>query len=411
MALLTESASTGLYFITGTGLVETIDVGLYAIDSTFLTEDPSSPGLYIMAEPPAEPPTEPPTETPAETTAELVNGFYIPPQDSYRSHRSPTWTVNIVGGGTLDGVQGVDITRSASASIKGRGYLNIVDVGQDIDWEHVRLAPRYSTGAGAEWGIGHYVATAPQEQWADGKRSWSIEVFDVNQDLDRRKITDTLQLLAGANVATAIATLLADAGETLTAITDNGETLRTTQTWPAGTSYLEIINKLATKTGGYFSLSVDLDGRFTLAPYVRPQARATRHEFLDGNTSIHSGKFTVERNVDIPEQIIAVTAGTDTTAALVGYAPDAGTYAYADTVDTDSTSQAEATAYAFQVYYARRAKRTTLTINHAPMPLAPSDVIRFRSTAAGLDGKFVVQSTKEATTSLDLAQTTLTEVQ
>jgi len=148
-----------------------------------------------------------------------------------------------------------------------------------------------------------------------------------------------------------------------------------------------------------------------LAPSTRADARAPRHEFLDGDRSIHSGVFTVERNVDIPDQIIAVTAGTDTTPALIGYAPDAGTYAYTETVDTDSTSQAEATAYAFRVYYARRAKRTTLTINHAPMPLAPSDVIRFRSTAAGIDVKFVVQSTKEATTSLDLAQTTLTEVQ
>jgi len=394
MATLTESAYPGLYDITGAGLVETINVGLYAIDTATITEDPFSPGLYIMAAP----------------LTELVNGFYVPPQDSYRSYRSPTWTVNIVGGGILDGVQGVGIKRSASAQIKGRGTLTVEDNGQGIDWEHVRLAPRYSTGAGAEWGIGHYVAFAPREQWADGQRSWQVDVLDVNNVLDRRKTIDTLQLLAGVNVATAVATLLADAGETLTAITDNGETLRTTKTWPAGTSVLSIINKLA-DTGGYFSLSVDGDGRFTLAPYVRPQARAPRHEFLDGNTSIHSGTFTVERNIDIPDQIIAVTAGTDDTAALIAYAPDAGTYAYTETVDTDSTSEAEATAYAFRVYYARRADRTTLTINHAPMPLAPSDVIRFRSTAAGLDGKFVVSSTKEATTALDLAQTTLTEVE
>jgi hypothetical protein len=237
-----------------------------------------------------------------------------------------------------------------------------------------------------------------------------VDVFDVNNVLERRKITNPLQLLAGVNVATAVATLLADAGETLTAITDNGETLRTAKTWPAGTPYLEIINKLAVD-GGYFSLSVDGDGRFTLAPSTRADARAPRHEFLDGNTSIHSGVFTVERNVDIPDQIIAVTAGTDTTAALIGYAPDAGTYAYTETVDTDSTSQAEATAYAFRVYYARRAKRTTLTINIAPMPMDPSNVNRFRSTAAGLDGNFVVSQIKEPTTALDLMQLTMTEVQ
>ena len=121
--------------------------------------------------------------------------------------------------------------------------------------------------------------------------------------------------------------------------------------------------------------------------------------------------FTVERNVDIPDQIIAVTAGTDTTPALIGNAPDAGTYAYTETVDTDSTNQAEATAYAFRVYYARRAKRTTLTINIAPMPMDPSNVNRFRSTAAGLDGNFVVSSIKEPTTALDLMQLTMTEVQ
>ena len=336
--------------------------------------------------------------------------IYIPVQDAYRSHRSPTWTVNIVGGGALGGVQGVDITRSASASIKGRGTLTVDDTGVAIDWEHVRLAPRYSTGAGAEWGIGHYVATAPREQWADGKRSWQVDVFDVNNVLERRKITNTLQLLVGVNVATAVSTLLADAGETLTAISDNGETLRTTKTWPAGTSVLAIINELA-DTGGYFSLSVDGDGRFTLAPNTRASARAPRHEFLDGNTSIHSGVFTVERNVDIPDQIIAVTAGTDTTAALIGYAPDDGTYPFTETVDTDSTSQEEATAYAFRVYYARRAKRTTLTINIAPMPMDPSNVNRFRSTAAGLDGNFVVSSIKEPTTALDLMQLTMTEVQ
>jgi len=312
-----------------------------------------------------------------------------------------------VGAGELDGVQAVDITRAANASIKGRGTITVQDTGRDIDWESVRLAPRYSTGTGAEWGIGHFVALAPVASWSDGQRSWSVEVLDVCRVLEKRRFTQTYTVTSGTNVATAIGEILALAGETRVSITDNGETLRSDKSWPVTeASYLTIINDLA-DAGNYFSLFIDPDGRFTLEPHILASNRTPVDEWLDGDESIHSGTFTVESNVDVPDQIIAIATGSGDDDALIGYAPDAGTYAYSVVVETDATSQAAITAYAARVLANAKAKRTTLVINHAPMPIAPNDVVRFRSTAAGLDGHFVVSSITEAATSLDLAQTTL----
>jgi len=335
---------------------------------------------------------------------------YIPPQDAYRGHRAPSWALGIVGGSsTVDGLQSIDIKRSASASIKGRGTITVADTGQGIDWGSVRLAPRYSTGAGAEWGIGHFVAMAPREQWDNGARFWQLDVYDINRVLERKKLTDTHQVPAGANIAAAIADLITLAGETRTAITNNGATLRTAKTYDVGTSVLAAINDLA-DTGNYFALAVDDDGRFTLSPYVLPSARAARHVFASGAQSIHSGKFTVDRNVDVPDQIIAVVAATDEQPALVGYAPDAGSYPYAETVETDATSLEGANAYAARVLAGRRAASTELVLNHAPMPLMPNDVIEFSSRAAGISARFVLTSTSEPKTALDLAQSTFAEV-
>jgi hypothetical protein len=329
--------------------------------------------------------------------------------------REPFYTVGIVGGGDVSRVEGVALTFSNSARIKGRGTLTFGDGTDiaDIDWETVRFAPVYHLDDNVSWNLSRFVASSPREIRSGGKRSWSVEVHDLNLALERRKITTTYALDTGAVVTDEIKALLTLAGETNTAITDSTEVLNSPRVWlpEDGISFLDIANDLADAIN-YTSLTVNLDGQFEAAPNLIAADRPQTYAFLDGKTAIHRGDFEIERNLsDIPDQVIATARGAGDTDALVGIYP-AGTYAYTVTVDTDATSQEAVDAFARRSWAARQGAPRVGTIEHLPVPLTQSQVVRFRSTSFDptIDALFIVTETSTPDRATGLATSKLREV-
>jgi len=328
------------------------------------------------------------------------------------TNRAPYYTVGIVGGGDITSIEGVDLTFTSNARIKGYGTIMVGDVGQTIDWETVRLAPVYHLNDSTSWPLSQYVATSPRESRNGGHRSWIVGVHDLCFALDRRKITATYALDTGAVVTDELKALLALAGETNTAITDSTKTLPSPRVWLPGEDFLTIANDLCTAIN-YSSLTVNMDGQFEAKPSILPANRPQTFAFLDGITAIHSGNFDIERDLSsIPDQVIAVARGSGDTAALVGYAPDAGSYAYSETVDTDATSQADIDAFAARSLAARKGSPRVGTIEHLPVPLTQGQVVRFRSTSfePTIDALFIVTQTKMPKRSTGNATSTLREV-
>lgn len=336
----------------------------------------------------------------------------VTPSDVLRTNREPFYTVDIVGGAPLEGVQSVSLTYTLNARIRGRGTIVVADVGQEVDWESVRLAPRYHLNGDTSWPLSRFTCKTPREVRGAAGRVWEIEVLDLNSALERRKMAASYSVAAGAVATAELRALLTLAGETDAEITDSTATLLVSHTWPAGADYLTIANVLCDALN-YTSLAVNMDGRFEASPHVLASKRSPVSEFIDGATSIHKSSFTIERNLsDIPDQVIALGRGDGETEGLVGYAPDAGSYAYTEVVELDTTSQAALDAFAARSLAARAGAPRVGTIEHLPVPLSPGDVVRFRSESFDppIDGKFVVIETSMPDKATGLASTSLREV-
>jgi hypothetical protein len=224
------------------------------------------------------------------------------------------------GKGTLLGVQSGSATYTANASIKSRGSLSIVDLGQSVDFLNDRVRPVAILEGYGEIPLGMFIFSSAPEAWSDTGRSWACQLLDKTAILDQWKIDAPFDLDAGAVITTEIADLIADAGEANIAITPSAATLVNPLLWEAGTSYLRIINDLLS-VAGYFSLFTDGNGQFRAEKYVRPAARPIRYEFLDGEQAIYAPDFTKDVDLfSIPNTVIAISQGNGTDPALTSTA-------------------------------------------------------------------------------------------
>ena len=319
--------------------------------------------------------------------------------------------------GSLDGVSQVSLLFDGDDDgvLTSTGTLTLDDLGQDVDWLNARCQP-WANVNGVEWPIGVYIMSAPVEEHEATGKSWAVTLKDKLSILDEDLLAETYALDAGANIVEAVRQLIEDAGEFNHAISADARVLSGPLTWPPATSRLAIVQELL-KMLNYAPLWVDGWGQYIGRPYVDPQNRPVEAVFEEGAGAIHLPSFKVAKDLSsVPNRLIGVSSSSG--GGLVVTADnDDPTNKYSipsrnRVIATQEDFEAvDITALAALVVRRMRelmAPGSTVTFQHAVVPLRVGSVVGFVSDGVSIEG--VVLSTSVVLEVGEMMQTVIQEV-
>lgn len=260
-----------------------------------------------------------------------------------------------------------------------------------------------------------FLVSAAVEEWAETGRVLALELLDRCTVPDQDKTDASFAVAAGTVILAAVQDVLASAGEHIEVDGSDTHTLAAAMVWPAGTSKLTIINDLLA-AAGYSALWVDGVGAFQATPYVVPAERPITYEVLgiprelvDGEQSIYEPEWQRDRDAfDVPNKVVAVQGATgDDAEALTGVWTNedpASPFSYQargrwitqllENVDVPEGTPEDIGTFlqgkARQSLIAASAVQATAQVQHLPIPLRVSEVLRFASAPAGIDARHVV---------------------
>lgn len=300
--------------------------------------------------------------------------------------------------GDLDGVAGGSLVWDASAELPGGGNLELLDIGQQVNFSSDRVRVWWSVAGEPEWPLGVYVMAAPSESHTGTGITRDITLIDKLTVVKDNPITRTFQVPKGANIVANAAARLAVINETRVSVTESSKTLTNAMTWDPGTSRLKVINDLLA-AAGYAGLWVDRYGQYRIEPYVEPAQRAVVWEFDEGEASIHSPTWThTVATWDASNTVMLTSqpndAGTVYTATAIDDNPKSptSTVSMGRTLNPIVEENVEASS---QADLAQRATRMLLEssnvagriqVTHAAVPVWFGEVVRFgpRDTLASI---------------------------
>lgn len=346
--------------------------------------------------------------------------------------------------GTLDGVTDGSLGWVQNAAVKGGGHASVADLSVaqagmmkigDLALASVRLRPVCVIKGLPDNPLGIFLVSASPEEWDDTGRVYGLELLDKCTVPDQDAFEQSYAVAAGTLILPLVRTILASCGEYI--VIDSSVTLATSSNmvWEAGTSKLKIINDLL-DVAGYNSLWMDGTGNFQATPRVLPADRPINYEvlgvpreLLDGEDSIYRSQWKREKDsYDVPNKVIAVQAadGADQ-AALIGSWTNqdpSSPYSYQArgrwiTHTVDSVECPDGTDPQVVAFLQKRAQTTLIQmsstqaqvkVEHLPIPVRVSDVLRFANTKAGVDSRHVITRIDLDTVPLGLMKSTLQEV-
>lgn len=348
--------------------------------------------------------------------------------------------------GYLDGVieSSATLNWSLYSAVKGSGSLRVADlaaaqpgflrIGQ-IALASARIRPVLVVEGLPEIPLGVYLLSAAPEQWSGSGREYSLELLDRTTVLDQDRVEVSYTVAASTAILSAVATVIASAGESITVDATVTATPSSAMVWEAGTSKLQIVNDLLAALN-YNALWVDGGGNYRATPYVVPASRTIQYELLnldrelvDGDTSIYSDEWSRDRDLfEVPNKVITVQSGTGDTAPLTGTATNtdaSSPFSYANRgnrwiskvitgVETPAGTTPQMQAYldakARASLIASSAVQAAVQVKHLPIPVRVSDVLRFANAPAGIDKRHVLTSLALEAHPLGLMTSTLQEV-
>lgn len=328
--------------------------------------------------------------------------------------------------GDLDGVTDGSVDQSNATTLRTSGSLTH-EAPEDVDWLHSLVRAWYRAdfpdGTSAEWPLGTFVPAVPSSRYGDGTVSRDVDLQSLLQVLDEDAVTQTYGLPVGAVVTTEVRSLIASAGTVgggSVSGTDSAETLRTAMVWEPGTSKLRICNDLLDAIN-YFALSTDGLGSFILAPYQPPTDRAPVWTF-DDVEPIDSPAFDHTRDYyNTPNRVVGIAQGSGDAPALTSTAsntnpndplsiPARGRTVTHVEDNIEATSQAVLDGIVKRRLVELSSVSSVLEVDHAPLDLAPNDVVTFRRDDLGIVLRGVVQKTSLQCTEGALMRSTIREV-
>jgi len=326
------------------------------------------------------------------------------------------------------------------SAIKGGGSIEVVDIGQSIDWLNVRVRPMariesVQSSDAITVPLGVFIPAAPVETWTAQGRTWKVELLDKNSILDQDIATSavsgraiTYALAKGTNVLATVKAIIAGVGESSPAIGTSTTVLGSPMSWDMGTTRLRIINDLL-DAGGYCSLWCDGWGNYRTAPYVEQKNRVpiytTINPFVVGPTSVMSPDWLLDRDIyGVPNRMVVVgegdgRAGGEALTVVVENTDPASPFSYQargrwiTVVDTGvaAVNEAALLGYAKRRMTNLTATSSNITLKHLFLPeLLVESVVRYKNGRAGADMLCVVRKTTVAFDSLGLAVSEIREV-
>lgn len=346
-----------------------------------------------------------------------------PSNSSFVSHRQVSIEVMLLDRaeqekGLLRGVVGGEVTLSASTRLKASGSLELLDLGQEINWASDRVRITYNIAGGASWPLGVFLLAAPTKAYTDGGASWKVELLSKLTLLDEDCVESPTQLGTLSPALSFLSFALLDVGKA--DITDSPSRLASTMTWDAGTPRLTIFNDIL-EAIGYWSMGVGGSGAFQIHPYVPPAQRALSWHFKEGETSIHLPEWSREQDLaGIPNKVVLVSQGGADKPALVGIArnmspsspasyPTRGRWITRTETGVEASTQEVITQMAEKKLLEAQTAIAKIEIEHLPVPISTNDLVEFASQ--GVQTRATVQSIKYTLSPEALCRTTLREVQ
>lgn len=349
---------------------------------------------------------------------------------------------NLVG--TLDGVSDGSLSWTNNAAVKGTGKISVLDLETaqagmlrvaQLKLASVRIRPVQSVSGLPENPLGTFLVENATEEWDDTGRVWNISLFDRCTVPQQDKYENSYAVPAGALILQTIKTILASCGEYIEINASSTLATSTGMVWEAGTSKLKIINDLL-DAAGYNALWMDGYGNFQVTPRVLPADRAITYEVLgiprelrDGEQGIYRPDWSRERDTfEVPNKVIAVeAAGGEDAPAIVGTwtNEDASSpFSYQargrwiphvlDSVEVPAGTPAERLAFlqsrARATLVQMSAVQAQAKVEHLPIPVRVSDVLRFANKRAGVDSRHVITNLSLDLSSTGLMKSTLQEV-
>jgi len=346
--------------------------------------------------------------------------------------------------GLLDGVSEGSLRWNQNAAVKGGGKASVIDLAAaqsgmlrigELPLESLRVRPVCMIQGLPETPLGTFLVSAALEEWEDTGRVWSLELLDRCTVPAQDAVEEAYAVAAGTLILQEVKAILASCDEFIAV--DDSVTLATSSgmVWEAGTSKLKIINDLL-DVAGYSALWMDGFGNFQATPRVLPADRSITYEVLgvprelrDGERSIYRPSWTRDRDsFEVPNKVIAVqAAGGEDEEALTGVWTNEdinSPYSYQSrgrwiTHVLDSVETPEGTPTEIEAFLDKRAQTTLVQmsavqaqvkIEHLPIPIRVSDVLRFTHMGAGVDARHVVTQLELETTALGTMKSTLQEV-
>lgn len=324
--------------------------------------------------------------------------------------------------GPLEGVENGRLEFSIFQTVRTQGSLSWSG-STTPNWNLYRVQPWYhaDTDDGPiDKPLGVYLMSTPGHTYGDAKISGTVDLYDKMLLLDQRKVTETYTVPAGAVVTSALRTLLTGYS---VAIDDSTETLAAAQSFPAGTSYLQIANALL-QTINYFGLYADGFGVFRCERYVAPRSRPIEWEFVDSQESVVAPGWSDEQDLfDVPNVFIGTARADGDAPALQSVARNDDPASPTSTVSRTAPGMPlqeftrfeegiEATSQAMlDSIVARRLIEASTTplkmaVTHPQLPIDLNDAVMFANARRGIAPRLCVVQSIEMRSGLGAACTT-----
>ena len=291
-----------------------------------------------------------------------------------------------------------DIKRVASFTMREIGGIDFLS---DRIKPFVRLhLPPYGPLDFVEWPQGVFLLSSPKRKIdARGRVVREVAAFDQLQ-VYSDELEPRYTVAAGANVVTAVTTLLGAAEKIVSPST---KTLTVAKEWEPGTSKLRIINDLLDVIN-YESLSFDEDGRAIVQPYRSPQERGQEYEYA---TDTHGLIVPdVEQELDlfaIPNEWVVVVSDPDRPMLVSTYTNNdpgspTSTVRRGRTItdhrtEQDAVDQATLDAKVARIAFEASQVYEAITFSTAMMPThSGNDVYRLRYDPLAINAQYAEQS-------------------
>lgn len=346
----------------------------------------------------------------------------IPPEPLLtRGIRIERWQIDVLDKqsqkqGELLGVEGGEVKHSIHDRIRGGGTLEYT--GDPVEWDQILLRVWYvledpDSGEEFGWPLLTALPASQPEQFVDGGRTTSLELYDKLIILDQDLVPSSWGIDKGAHVLDAVRDLIegsADYDMTLVA-DDSSEVQRSARLFEPATPRLTIINELLDSIG-FMALWCDGRGNYRATRTVAAANRPVSWWFADDLDGIYSPEFVREQDAfEVPNRVIGVAEGDGDDEGLISVAEDTdpasewsrvnrGRWVTHVLEDTDAASQQVLDGKVQRALQSGQSAEAKLEVEHDVLPLELNSIVEFENAVHDVHVRATLGS---VTTSIDFA--------